>query len=216
MFLIGRFLWFVPLLVLYCLIALLETRFSLSVVASIYMGVVILATLVGALLLRSAMVGQFNWRNVLAMTFMPCSGILGYGSLMRLCMSNLLGLVLSGLASFAIARYLRLNDYSLERIGLWTIVCGLAWGVLIGMILFLIQQYGKGYYAGASGFQTILKLMAAPAIALALSVALVIIGLPSVAFLVAMIPVAIVFAPMAFLSLVVIATKLSGKPFRWN
>ena len=84
------------------------------------------------------------------------------------------------------------------------------------MVLFLVCQYGKRYYAGASGLRKFLKLIAAPAVALAASTALVVTGLPFVAFVVAMIPIAIVFVPIGFLLIIVIATKLSGKPFRWN
>jgi hypothetical protein len=216
MVLIHRLLGFVPLLAMCGLIAFLEQRFSLGVGASIYMGVIILATLAGALLLRSSAVGQSNWRNALAAILLPCSGILGCGSLRKLCVSNLLGLILFGIASFGVARYVRHNDYAFERIGGWTIANGLAWIVLIGMVLFLLRQYGKGYYAGASGLRRFMKLIAAPASALALSIGLVIAGLPFVAFVVAMIPIAIVFVPMGLLLIMVIAMRVSGKPFRWN
>ncbi len=60
----------------------------------------------------------------------------------------------------------------------WTIACSLAWLVLIGLVLFLVRQYGKGYYAGASGFRKILQLLAAPAGALAVSMALFAAGFP--------------------------------------
>lgn len=207
---------FVSLLVMCGLIVLLEKRFSFSLGASIYLGIVLLSTLAGALILRSAVVGQSNWRNTLATRLLPCSGILGYGSLQKLCLSNLLGSLLFGLGCFFVARYLRQHDYALERIGGWKIACALAWIVLISMVLFLVRQYGKKYYTGASGLRKFLKLIAAPAIALAASVTLVVAGLPVVAFVVAMIPIAIVFISMGPMLILVILTKLSGKPFRWN
>ncbi len=217
MYLIHRLLGFVPLLVMCGLIVLLEQRFSLGVGASIYAGVVILTTLAGAMLLRASAVGQSSWRNGLATKLLPCSGIAGYGSLQKLCVFNLLGSILFGIACFVVARYLRHSDYALERIGGWMIACALAWIVLIGMVLFLVRQYGKRYYAGASGFRNFLKLLTAPAGALAASIALVVVAdLPIVAFVVAMIPIAMVFVPMAFLLIIIIAAKLSGKPIRWN
>lgn len=216
MVLIHRLLGLVPLLVMCCLIVLLEQRFSLGVGASIYAGVVILATLAGSMLLRSTSLGQSSWRNGLATKLLPCSGLAGSGSLLKLCVFNLLGSILFGIACFFVARYLRLSDYAFERISGWIIACAPAWIVLIGMVLFLVRQYGKRYYAGASGLRKFLKLIAAPAGALAASIALVVAGLPFVAFVVAMIPIAIVFVPMGFLLIVVITTKLSGKPFRWN
>jgi hypothetical protein len=214
--LIYRLLEFVPLLVMCGLIVLLEQRFWFGVGASIYASVVILATLVGAMLLRSSAVGQSSWRNVLATNLLPWSWLAGYGSLLKLCVYNLLGSILFGLACFVVARYLRHNDYALEQIGGWTIACALAWIVLIGMVLFLVRQYGKRYYTGASGLRTFLKLLAAPAGALAASIALVVAGLPAVAFVVAMIPIATVFVPIGFLLILIIAAKLSGKPVRWN
>ena len=216
MYLIHRLLMFVSLLVMCGLIVLLEQRFSLGVGESIYVGVVILTTLTGALILRSAPVGQSSWRNGLATRLLPCSGILGYGSLLNLCVSNLLGSTLFGLGCFFVARYLRHNDYALEHIGGWKIACALVWIVLIGMVLFLVRQYCKKYYTGASGLRKFLKLIAVPAIALAASVTLVIAGLPIVAFVVAMIPIAIVFISMGPLLIIVIISNLFGKPFRWN
>ena len=213
---IRRAVGFVPLLTMCGLIVLLEQRFSLGVSASIYGSVVILTTLTGAMLLRSSAVGQSSWRNELAGALLPCAGMAGYGSLLKLCVFNLLGLFLLGLVCFVSARYLRHNDYALQRIGGWTIACGLEWLVLVGMVLFLVRQYGKKYYAGASGLRKFLKLIAAPAGALAASIALVVAGLPFFAFVVALIPIAIVFVPMGFLLIIVISTKLSGKPFRWN
>lgn len=207
---------FVSLLAMCGLIVLLEKRFSFGLGASIYLGIVLLSTLAGALILRSAAVGQSNWRNALATRLLPCSGILGYGSLQKLCLSNLLGSLLFGLGGFVVARYLRQHDYALERIGGWKIACALAWIVLIGMVLFLVRQYGKKYYTGASGLRKFLKLIAAPALALAASVTLVVAGLPIVAFVVAMIPVAMVFISMGPMLIIAILTKLSGKPFRWN
>ncbi len=66
MYLINRLIGFVPLLVICCLIVLLEQRFSLVVGASIYAGLVLLATLAGAMLLRSSAVGQSSWRKRVA------------------------------------------------------------------------------------------------------------------------------------------------------
>lgn len=216
MYLLHRLLWLVPWMVLCCLIGLLEQRFSLGVGASIYVVVVLCATLVGAWLLRSSAVGQVSWRNVLAGKLLPCAGILGYGSLLKLCLSNLLGTLLLGLGGFFVARYLRLNDYTLGRIGGWTIACGLTWIVLIWMILFLVRQYGKKYYTGPSGLRTFLKLIFAPIIALSASIALIVAGLPLFAWLVAMAPVAIVVVSVGPLLLIVVISQFSGKPFRWN
>lgn len=216
MYLTHRQLGFVPLLVICSLVVLLEQRFSIGVGATIYVGVALLATLVGALFLRSSAAGQANWRTGLAAKFLPCSGILGNGSLMKLCASNLLGSILFGLFCLIVARYLRHNNLALERIGQWKIACVFAWIVLIGMLLFLLRQYGKRYYTGASGLRTFLKLIAAPAIGLAASIALVATGLPFVAFVVAMIPVAIVLDSFGPLLIIVIIAKLSGKPIRWN
>ncbi len=216
MYLISGLLRFVPWLLMCGLIVLLERRFLPGVAASSYACIVVLATLTGALLLRSSAVGQPSWRNVVASMLLPCSGLLGYGSLQKLCVSNLLGSMLFGIGGLFVARYLRYNDYSLARIGGWTIACALAWLVLIGLVLFLVRQYGKGYYAGGSGFRKILELLAAPAGALAVSMALFAAGFPVVAFAVAIVPSAIVFVPMGFMLLIVIAMKLSGQPVRWN
>ena len=216
MYFAHRLSIFVSLMVMFGLIVLLEQRFSLSVGVSIYLGVVLLSTLAGALILKSAAVGQSNWRNGLATRLLPCLGVLGYGSLQKLCVSNLLGSILFGLGCFVVARYLRQHDYALERIGGWKIACALAWIVLSWMVLFLVRQYGKKYYTGASGLRKFLKLIAVPAIALAGSVTLVVAGLPVVAFAVAMIPIAIVFISMGPVLVIVILSKISGKPFRWN
>ncbi|MEQ1829410.1 MAG: hypothetical protein ABL921_25825 [Pirellula sp.] len=216
MVLLHRLLGLVPLLVICGLIGQLEQRFSLGVGTTIYAVVALLATLVGTLLLRSSVVGQSSWRNILASKLLPCSGIFGYGSLLKLCLSNLLGTMLLGLVGFFIARYLRLNDYTLGRIGGWKIACGLTWIVLIWMILFLVRQYGKKYYTGPSGLRKFLKLISLPVIALAVSIALIVAGLPLVALLVAMTPFAIMFVSMGPLFYIIIFAKLSGKPFRWN
>lgn len=216
MYLLHRLLAFVPLLVICGLIGQLEQRFSLGVGATIYAGVVLLATLVGALLLRASAVGQLSWRNVLASKLLPCSGILGYGSLLKLCISNVLGTMLLGLVGFFVARYLRVNDYTLGRIGGWTIACGLMWIVLIWMILFLVRQYGKKYYTGPSGLRKFLGLISVPAIALSVSIALIVADLPLVALLVAMTPIAMVLVSVGPLVIIVIIAQLSGKPFRWN
>ena len=216
MYLVHRLLAIIPLLVVCGLIVQLEQRFSLGVGATIYAVVVLLATLVGALLLRSSAVGQSSWRNVLASKLMPCAGLLGDGSLLKLCVSNLLGSTILGLVGFFVARYLRHNDYTLEHIGGWTIACGLAWSVLIWMILFLVRQYGKKYYTGASGLRKFLKLISIPATALTVSFALVVVGLPLVAFVVAMTPIAIVFVSTGPLLIILIISQPSGKPFRWN
>ena len=217
MVLLHRLLGLVPLLVICGLIGQLEQRFSLGVGTTIYAVVVLLATLVGTLLLRSSVVGQSSWRNVWATKLLPFSGMLGYGSLLKLCSSNLLGAMLFGLVGFFGARYLRLNDYMLGRIGGFTIACGLTWIVLIWMILLLVRQYGKKYYTGPSGLRKFLKLISIPAIALAVSIALIVAGLPLVAFLVAMTPscdCVNLYGP--FVLIVVIVAQLSGKPFRWN
>ena len=216
MYLVHRLFGLVLLLVSFGLIAMLEQRFPIGVGASIYVGVAINATLAGAYLLQSSTVGRSSWRNVLATNLLPCSGMLGYGSLLKLCVSNLLGSLLFGLFCFVVARYMRHHDYSLESIGGWKIACSLAWIVLIGMVLYLVRQYGKKYYAGTNGLLKVSKLIAAPAIALAASIALVVADQLIVALVVAMIPIVLVFFPMAFLLLLAIATKLSGKPFRWN
>ena len=133
--LIHRLLGFVPLLVACGVIVLLERRFSLGVAVTIFVSAVILATLAGAMLLRSSAVGQSSWRKGLASKLLPWGWIGEYGSMLRLCLSNLLGSILFGFACFGVARYLRHNDYALERVGGWTIACGLAWIVLIGMVL---------------------------------------------------------------------------------
>lgn len=206
----------VSLLVVYSLITFLEQRFTLGVAATIYASLVLIATLVGALLLRSTAVGQSSWKNVWAAKLMPFSGILGSGSLLKLCVSNLLGTTILGLMGFFVARYLRHSGYSLERIGGWTIACSVEWIVLIGMMLFLVGQYSKKYYTGASGLRKFMKLISVPAIALAGSLALVVVGMPVIAFVVAMIPMAIVFVSVGPLLIIVIIAKLSGKPFRWN
>lgn len=216
MVLLHRLLGLVLLLIICGLIGQLEQRFSLGVGATIYAGMVLLATLVGALLLRSSSVGQSSWRNVLASKLLPCSGIFGYGSLLKLCLSNLLGTMLLGLVGFFVARYLRLNDYTLGRIGGWTIACGLTWIGLIWMILFLVRQYGKKYYTGPSGLRKFLKLVSVPATALSVGIALIVAGLPLVALLVAMTPIAIILISAGPLVIIVIIAQLSGKPFRWN
>ena len=216
MIFIHRIITLVPFAVMVGLIVLLEQRCSLGVAASVYAGAVVLATLIGALLLRSTEVGRANWRNVLATRLLPCSAIFGYGSLLKLSLSNLFGSGLIGIIGFVFARHWRHHDYSLANVGGWTIACGLAWLVLIGMVLFLFRQYGKKYYAGASGLRKFLKLIAAPAGALAASVALFVAGWKPFALAVAIIPIAIVFLPISFLLIIIIATKLSGKPFRWN
>ncbi len=213
---IHRLLGLIPLVIICGLIVLLEKRFSLGTGATLYAGVVLVATIAGALLLRSSAVGQSSWRNVLATKLLPCSGILGSGSLLKLCVSNLLGSIFLGVVGFFVARNLRHNDYALERIGGWAIACGLTWIVLIGMMLFLVRQYRKKYYTGPSGLRKFLKLISVPAIALAGSIALVVAGLPLVAFIVAMIPMAIVFVSMGPLLIIVIIAQLSGKPFRWH
>ncbi len=159
MYLTSGLLRFVPWLLMCGLIVLLERRFLPGVAASSYACIVVLATLTGALLLRSSAVGQPSWRNVVASMLLPCSGLLGDGSLQKLCVSNLLGSMLFGIGGLFVARYLRYNDYSLARIGGWTIACALAWLVLIGLVLFLVHQYGKGYYAGGSGFRKILAVV---------------------------------------------------------
>lgn len=216
MYLIHRLLGLIPLLVVCGLIWVLEQRFSLGLGATLYAGVILFATLAGALLLRSSAVGQSSWRNGLATKLLPCSGILGYGSLRKLCVSNLLGLMLVGLVGFGVARYLRQTEYALERIGGWTIACLLVWMVLIGMVLFLLRQYGRRYYTGASGLRKFLKLIAVPASALAGSTALVAAGQPFIAFVLAIIPIAIVLASEGPTLIIVIIAKLSGKPIRWN
>ncbi len=214
--LIYRLLGIVQLLVTCGVIVLLEWRLSLGVAVAIFGGAVILATLAGALLLRSSAVGQSTWRNVMASRLLPWAWIGGYGSMTRLCVANSLGSMLFGLACFVVARNLRHNDYSLERIGGWTIACALTWIVLIGMVLFLVRQYGKRYYAGASGLRDFLKLVSAPAGALVASITLVVTGLPFVAFVVAVIPIAIVLIPIAGILIIVLGAKISGKPIRWN
>lgn len=147
---------------------------------------------------------------------MPWAWIGGYGSMQRLCVANLFGSFLFGLAAFVVARNLRQSDYSLEHIGGWIVASVLAWIVLTGMVLFLIGQYGKRYYAGASGFRKFVKLVSAPIAALAASVALVVAGLPFMAFVVAIIPISIVFVPIAGLLLIMLIATISGKPIRWN
>ncbi len=121
---IQSLLGLIPSLVVCGLIVLLERRFSLVLGTSIYAVLILFATLLGALLLRSSVVGQSSWRNVCATKLLPFSGMLGYGSLMKLCLSNLLGAMLLGLVGFLGARYLRLNDYALGRFGGWTLPVG--------------------------------------------------------------------------------------------
>lgn len=124
MYWLHRLLGLVTLLVICGLIGQLEQRFSLGVAATIYAGVVILATLVGALLLQSSAVGQSSWRNVLASKFLPCSGIFGYGSLLKLCLSNLLGTMLLGLRrSHPIKDWVNRN----VEIPSCGCLCGVAW-----------------------------------------------------------------------------------------
>ncbi len=206
----------IQFLVTCALIALLEWQFSLGVAVMIFAAAVILTTLTGALLLRSTATGKTDRRNVLGGPLLPWAWIGGYGSMTRLCLANLLGSFLFGLAGFLVARNLRHNDYSLERIGVGAIACVMAWIVLTGMVLFLVRQYGKPYYAGGSGFRKFARLVTAPLGALVASIALVLAGLPFVALVVALIPIAIVFIPVSGLLLIMLAATLSGKPIRWN
>ena len=216
MYWLNRLLSLVPLLVLGGFLAWLEQRYSFGLAATIYSGVALVGTLAGGWLLHTSRVGEVSWRNRLAANLIPFSWLAGHGTLQELCLFNMLGSSLFGLIAFFVFRYLRVNDYAFQNVGGWMIACGLAWSGLIGTLLFLVRQYRKRYYTGASGLRTFLKLIAGPLIALVASLGLVGVGLSPLAFFVAMIPLAVLFLPMSSLLLIIILAKLSGKPIRWN